>query len=522
MTSVEPWRDSILRARLPPRPAKMGALPTADTSLRSMRRPRTAAPALLALLLPTACLAPHADEARPEMSEMLRGELPESWAQPAGEGAYPADPFWMTFSDPTLEALVQEALVHNHDLIGSAERLRGAVSRARIARAARRPQLDANTSYLRQKNIFVGLPFPGSSGVLSNQFSQWSAGLDLAWELDVWGKLGAGVTAAKADAAATFADFQGARLSIAAQVTNAWFALREADEQLSLARETVETYRRSLQVVDDRFSAGLSGALDLKLAQANVATSQANISSSMRAKSAASRQIEILLGRFPSAELALEGPFGELPPPVPAGIPADVLGRRPDLVAAERRMAAAEALAKQARLDRWPNLALTGSVGRTSDEFDDLLDGDFSVWSIAGRLAGPILDGGRRRARVEEALSDLRAARAAFAGLALRAFFEVENALDAELRLRERMGHLSNAARAAREATGLAEDQYREGLVSIELVLEAQRRHLVAESAFLSARRELFQSRVDLHVALGGSFATSEGAQSATQSGAAE
>ena len=101
-----------------------------------------------------------------------------------------------------------------------------------------------------------------------------------------------------------------------------------------------------------------------------------------------------------------------------SGIPADVLARRPDLVAAERRMAAAEALAKQARLDRWPSFALTTSLGRTSEDFDDLLDGDFSIWSLAGRLAGPILDGGRRRARVDETLAELRASRAAFAGLA--------------------------------------------------------------------------------------------------------
>ena len=127
-------------------------------------------------------------------------------------------------------------------------------------------------------------------------------------------------------------------------------------------------------------------------------------------------------------------------------------------------------------------------TGATSEDFDDLLDGDFSIWSLAGRLAGPILDGGRRRARIDETLADLRASRAAFAGLALRAFFEVENALDAERRLRERIGHLDVAAKAARAATELAEDQYREGLISIELVLESQRGQFRAESAFLAAR----------------------------------
>ena len=437
---------------------------------------------------------------------MLRGELREGWSEPAASGAYPAEPFWSTFGDPTLIGLVEEALQHNHDLVASAERVRGAVARSGMARAARRPQLDASASYLRQKNIFVGLPFPGGSNVLSSQFDQWNAGLNLAWELDLWGKLGAGVAAAEAEVAATYADLQAARLSIAAQVTSAWFGLREANEQLTLARDTVATYAKSLENVNDRFNAGLSGALDLRLAQANVATSEAGLVSAERAHALASRQIELLLGRYPAAELEQEGTFAELPPPVPAGIPADILARRPDLVAAERRMAAAEALAKQARLDRWPSLALTSSLGRTSDQFDDLLDGDFTIWSIAGQLTGPLLDGGRRRRRIDESLSELRAARASFASAALMAFFEVENALDAEELLRERMGFLKEASEASALATGLADEQYREGLVSIELVLESQRRQLNAESAYLSARRELFQTRVDLHVALGGSF----------------
>lgn len=443
---------------------------------------------------------------------MLRGELREAWATEATAGSYPGGaPFWSDFDDEVLDGLILEALAHNHDLAASAERMRAAASRTRQARSARRPQLDANTTYSRQQNVFVGLPIPGSSGPLSTTFDQWNASLDLAWELDLWGKLAAAVDAASLEFAATAADLAAARLSVAAQVAQAWFALREAAEQRELAEATLETYRQSLDVVKGRFDAGLSGALDLRLAEANVASSEASLVSARRGEAAASRQIEILLGRFPSAELERAGEFGELPPQVPAGVPADVLARRPDLVAAERRMAAAEASAKQARLDRWPNLALTASVGRTSEEFDDLLDGDFTVWSIAGRLAGPLIDGGRRRARVDETLADLRASRAAFAAAALRAFFEVENALDAERLLRERIVHLRTAADASRAATELADDQYREGITSIELVLESQRRQFSAESAYLAARRELFQSRVDLHVALGGSFGEDAG-----------
>ena len=290
------------------------------------------------VLLSAACSSPHPDEARPDMGALLRDELREAWAGPASAGEYPGDvPFWAGFQDEALDGLVREALIHNQDLAASAERLRAAAARARIARSARRPQLDANATYARQQNVFVGLPIPGAIGPLSTTFDQWNASLDLAWELDLWGKLGAAVDGATADVAATAADLAGARLSVASQVAQAWFGLREAAEQKALAEATVVTYERSLDVVQGRFDAGLSGALDLRLAEANAASSRASLVSARRAEAAASRQIEILLGRFPAAELETAGDFGELPSPVPSGIPADVLGRRPDLVAAERR-----------------------------------------------------------------------------------------------------------------------------------------------------------------------------------------
>lgn len=467
---------------------------------------------LFAFALMAACSTPHADEARPGLNDLLGGATREAWASPTPQGESTDGPFWQAFGDPILDGLVAEALEHNHDLKASAARLGTAAARGRIARSARRPNLDARAGYQRQKNLFIGFPIPGTSGPASSTFDQWNAGLDLSWELDLWGKLAAGVEASDAEFDAALGDLAGARLSIAAQVASAWFGLREAHEQRELAEATQATFERSAAVVRDRFDAGLSGALDLRLAESNVATSQAGTVAAERAERVASRQIELLLGRFPAAELQTEGSFVELPGKVPAGLPAELLARRPDLFAAERRMAAAEALAKQARLDRWPSIALTASGGTTSDEVGDLLDGDFSVWSLAGRITGPLFDGGRRKAQITQSLEQLREARAGFASLALQAFFEVENTLDAEGLLIERLGHLERAMTAARAATALADEQYAEGLVSIELVLESQRRQFGAESSFLAARRELFQNRVELHVALGGGFEAPESA----------
>ena len=461
------------------------------------------------LLLPAAlcvgCLAPDPDELRPELDELIRGGLPDAWAGPSGaEGAVADRPFWETFGDATLDQLVVEALEHNQDLVASAERLRAAAARSMVARSARSPQIQGRVDGSRQDQTFVGFPlFPGP---LESEYDQWSAAIDLSWELDLWGKLAAGVDAAEAEVEAVRADVAAARLSVAAQVAITWFGLREAAEQVALAEATVDTYERSLKVVRDRSELGLAGSLDLKLSQANVAGSRAQLSRVTRARDVVARQLEVLLGRYPEADLRSEGGFDGLPPAVPAGIPADVLARRPDMVSLERRMASAEAAARQARLDRWPSVALTASGGLTNEDLQGILDGDFSIWSLAGRVTAPLVDGGRREARIDESLATLREVRARFASAALRAFFEVENALAAEVRIAERLRFLEEAARLSEEATALADDQYTRGLVSIELVLEAQRRELQARSAFLETRRELFQNRVDLHVALGGGF----------------
>ena len=174
-------------------------------------RDRRAHLASAVVLLSAACASPHPDEVRPELDVLMRDGLRAAWAGPASSGEYPGDaPFWVGFQDEVLDGLVREALIHNQDLAASAERLRAAAGRSRIARSARRPQLDANATYARQQNVFVGLPIPGATGPLATTFDQWNASLDLAWEVDLWGKLAAAVDAASADVAATAADLSRA------------------------------------------------------------------------------------------------------------------------------------------------------------------------------------------------------------------------------------------------------------------------------------------------------------------------
>ncbi len=469
---------------------------------------RTSAPLSVVGLLLGSCASPRAEAPDlPRRVEELALPVPESWSEGRGvAGEVSAEPFWTPFGEAALDALIQEALQHNRDLAASAARLAAAAARSAVARSVRWPSLDANLGASRTKNVFVGLPIPGSDGPLSAQFNRFDVGLQATWELDLWGRLAASAASADAALAASAAELSAARLAVAAEVSRAWFQAREAALQVALATRTTETYRDTLKVIEDRFAAGLVGALDVRLARANVASSEASRTAAERLAASAARRIELVLGRYPAGEIETPGPFAELPPPVPAGLPVELLGRRPDLAALERQLVAAEAAVRERKADRWPRLALTGSAGRTSDEVEDLLDGDFTIWALASSLTAPLFDAGRRAAAVDEAEANVIAAGQAFAGGVLTAFAEVENALDAEVRLREGLGHLTTAVEEAREALALADAQYREGLIGIELVLDAQRRLLIAESASLGTQRELFVNRVDLVVALGGGF----------------
>jgi outer membrane protein TolC len=197
-------------------------------------------------------------------------------------------------------------------------------------------------------------------------------------------------------------------------------------------------------------------------------------------------------------------------PSVPGDLPATLLARRPDLVAAERRLAAADKRVAEAKRSLYPRLSLTASAGTASQELEDLVDGDFSVWSLIGNLAAPLFQGGRLRANVALSRSRTEEAVALFADAALRAFAEVENTLTAEEHLAHRESHLAESAEQAEAARVVAEEQYRSGLVNYITVLESQRRALLARSELIAVRRARMDARVDLHLALGGGFTLEE------------
>lgn len=466
-----------------------------------MSRAVAALGAGLLALLALGCASPAK---RPPAEPSLPALPAGGFAAAERAGALEASAWWRELGGPELDELVREALRRNHDLEAAASRVEAAAAQARIAGAALRPRAAAGLAGERGRRNFVGLPVPGGEDVLSSTSTSVGVSLDVSWELDVWGRLKAGRLAALEDLAAAEARLDGARESLAAQVGKAWLALRESEAQLELARDTAASYRLSADRLEERYRLGLVAALDLRLARSNAAGAGALTARREQQREAAVRQLEVLLGRYPAGALEGAGELPEAPGPLPAGLPAELLGRRPDLRAQAARVRASGLRVSEARRARRPSLSLTASGGTASDDLSDLVDLDFRVWNLAANLLAPILQGGRLRAAVD--LSEAREdeAVAAFAGGILRALGEVETLLAAESALRRRELAVAEDVGQARAARELAEEQYRRGLVDIVTVLEARRRALAAEAEALAVRRERLDARIDLHLALGG------------------
>jgi NodT family efflux transporter outer membrane factor (OMF) lipoprotein len=436
--------------------------------------------------------------------------VPERWdSDPNVEAGTIARDWWTAFADPELDAIIAEALEHNHDLQAAAARVEAAAAIAKISGADLYPSLDLTVRAGRQKQNFIGLPIPGDE-VPSSTYTSYGVSVATTWEIDLWGRIRSGAKAAVADLEAARALQSGVRLSVAGQAAKAWFAVGEARRQVELAETTVSAFRQTAERVRARYERGLRPSLDYRLALANRAGAEADLEAKRDRLQIATRQLEILLGRYPADALAGSK---DLPPPpddIPAGLPASLVSRRPDLVVAERRLAAADSRVGEAKAARYPRLALTASGGSASQELSDLVDGNFSVWSLAANLLQPIFQGGRLRANVDLTQARVQEATALYVQDVLVAFGEVESILASGEILTREEAALVTASEQSTAAQRLAEDRYDQGLADIVTVLDAQRRALVAESSLLAVRRLRLENRVDLYLALGGGFDASD------------
>ena len=256
----------------------------------------------------------------------------------------------------------------------------------------------------------------------------------------------------------------------------------------------------------DRFEAGIRPALDLRLALLNVSNAEAQLDQRRQQLDASRRQLDVLLGRYADGTLPTPENLPATPSNVPGGLPADLVSRRPDLVAAERRITSARQRWQVARGELYPRISLTSNAGTATSALQELINGNFGVWSLLGNIVQPLFQGGRLRAGVDRAEARTAEELAVYANTALLAFSEVETALAAEEFLTGRQRFLATSAEQSRAAEALADDRYRTGLDDYITVLESQRLALQAEGDLIAARRQRLENRVDLYLALGGGF----------------
>jgi NodT family efflux transporter outer membrane factor (OMF) lipoprotein len=399
---------------------------------------------------------------------------------------------WLSsFADPGLSALVQDALNNNYDLKAVAARVTVAREQGRIDGAPRWPQLSFAPGYQR-------------SHLSSVETGTFDALFMLSWEIDVWGRIKATQQAAGQETEAVAADYQGARLSLAARTAQSYFELIEANLQAEVAEQSIKDRRTIVDLVRGRFARGLTRGLDLRLVLTDLENAKAQLASSRNQVQIVTRRLEVLLGRYPGNSLKELSPLPPPPKILSAGLPSELLSRRPDLVAALSRLQASDFRVESAKKMLLPRITLTAGGGTSSPALVELIDPRAVAWNLAMGMVQAVFTGGRLKAgirlneaRTEEAFNQ-------YQSIVLNAFREVEQALAAEQWLREQEQALKEAVEQTRASRKLAVYSYRQGLIEILTLLDSYRSTLNAQSAHLSVQRQLLSNRIDLYLALGG------------------
>lgn len=433
-------------------------------------------------------------------SPRVRGDtgaaMPDAW-QAADEHRHPVPEHWVeAFGDPNLSALVHDALAENYELKAAAARVKAAIAQARIDGAGRWPQLHLIPGYQTTQIREAGF---GSA-----RFSVFEALFSLSWELDVWGRIDDFRQAAIREADATAADYHGARLSLAARIAQSYFELAEAKLQSDVAEQSVKDRRIIVDLVRGRFVRGLTKALDVRLALTDLATAEAETAQARNQVQNVTRRLEVLLGRYPAGRLAGMLELPESPASMPAGLPSELLERRPDLVAAFDRLRSADARLDSTRKLLLPRVALTAAGGVRSTALTDLVDPRSLAWNVLIGLAQPIFTGGRIRGEIELNTAQTEQAFNLYKSTALNAFREVEQVLAADEWLRKEEEAVRKAVEQTEASRKLAVYSYQHGHIEILTLLDSYRSTLIARSAHLSIRRQLLANRVNLFLALGG------------------
>jgi multidrug efflux system outer membrane protein len=469
----------------------------------------------LVLLLAAGCTV-GPDYHRPTMP------VPESWAEMStGLTAGPVNvgQWWSVFGDEQLDGLVEQALRFNKSLQLAEARILQARAQRLIAAATGLPTLDASGSYTRLSRSTDAFSFtsagagaaPGGTtgAAFVRQGDLFQAGLDASWEVDLFGGVRRAVEAANANIGAAQEDFRDTLVTLLGEVATTYFQLRGNQRRIAVARENIDIQRKTVELTQGRFEAGLGSRLEVAQAEVLLATTESQIPPLEAAVKQSIHQLGVLIGAEPATllqELSPPGPMPPVPPEVPVGLPSDLLRRRPDVRRAERQLAAATAEIGVAVADLFPKLSLTGTFGYQSTKGSNLFSPGSQFWAGGPRLSLPIFQGGQIRGniRVQTALQEQ--ALATYENTVLTALQDVENSIVGYAEAQAARASLARAVRASQESTQISQDLYQKGLLDFLNVLQSESALYQTQDRLIQNEQLALTSLVALFKALGGGW----------------
>ncbi|AVP58043.1 efflux transporter outer membrane subunit [Pulveribacter suum] len=445
----------------------------------------------LALLLGACSVTPPHQAPAVDIGPAWRGQAPEGWVSTADYRAWHEGRWWTLFGDEGLDALMPRVEIGNQNLAAAVARVAQAQALLRLAEAAQWPTVGAQLSTQRS-----GQPARGAA----------SLGLTASWAPDLWGRLAAGVQGQEASLQASQANLAAARLSAQGSLAQAWFALREAEAEGALLEGIIEGYRRALTITQNNYDAGIVARTDVLQAQSTLESALSTRAGLQRSRDTYEHAIALLVGEVPSNFALHEARWVRTAPALPPELPSQLLLRRPDVAAAERAVAAANANIGVARAAWLPQLNLSAGAGGTALDLAQLLSAPTLTWSLGAALAQTLFDAGARAAAVDQAVAAHQLATASYRQSVLTAVGEVEDQLTALLALDEQIAHASAAADAATAAEERTLNSYRAGISAFTAVLTAQTTSLNARRSVMQLQLQRQQAAVALIQALGGGW----------------
>lgn len=461
----------------------------------------------LALVLSACAVGP--DYQRPALSLGETFKHEEGWKLASPQDDVPRGTWWAPYQDPVLNQLMEQIETSNLTLEQVRAQIRQAQASLGSTRSAQYPSIDASSSATRSGN-------GGNNAGTANRSSsstQYSLSAGVSWEVDLWGRVARGVEAAEANLQASVASLATTRLSLQATLARNYFQLRILDEEKRLFEETIKLYERSLRLNENRYAAGVSARADIVQAQAQLENARLQSMDIDWQRAQLENAMAILMGRLPSEFSLPPRSFVFHLPSIPSGLPSALLERRPDVAAAERQVAAANAQIGLAQSAYFPSLSLSANGGWRSNSLSDWFSAPARFWSLGPSLALNLFNAGRTRFEVEAAKANYDQQAAAYRLTALTALQEVENALVRLSVLREEQTTQARALAASREALRLTTNQYEAGLVDFLSVVTVQTSTLAAERNALNLLGNRLTGSVDLIAALGGGWEAPQAAQ---------